>query len=62
MNANEAKATMKSINRQIRKHWYGGMIGWDFTTFTVIYPRISGVFNQAAEVLTGRKGRYLPKA
>lgn len=62
MNKQTAIAIIKSINRHIRNHWFGGMRGWDYATWTVVYPQMAHQYSAAAQVITGRPGRYLPKA
>ena len=62
MNKPEAIATVKAINRHLRKHWHGGVFGWDYATFSAVHPGLCSVFNKAASVIAGRKGRFLPRA
>ena len=52
------KAILKAINRYCRKNLGKG---WDYATWTVVYPQMAFEFSRAAEAMTGRKGRYLPK-
>ena len=61
MDKQSAIATAKSINRHMRRNWHGGMFGWDYATFSVYFPRMCAVFNEAATVIAGRKGRFLPR-
>jgi len=64
MNAPEARTLAKAINRRLRrtKAFYGGgPWGLDFATFQATYPQMCQAFNQAAEILTGKPGRYIPR-
>ena len=59
-----AKTLIKAINRRIRrkKLFEGGLqYGLDYPTWSLCYPQMSKVLNQAAKVITGKDGRYLPK-
>jgi len=59
-----ARATIKAINRRIRRHGFfdgGKAFGVDYTTWSLIYPQMASTFNAACEELTGRKGRFLPR-
>ena len=62
MDKTQAIAIAKSINRHVRRNWHGGMFGWDYATFSVCFPRTCAVFNEAAEVITGRERRFLPRS
>lgn len=64
MNKEIAQSIVKSINRHCRKveMFKGGReYGIDFSTFSTCYPQISKVFCNAAEILVGRKGKFLPR-
>ena len=64
MNKETAQSIVKSINRHCRKSetFKGGReYGIDFSTFSTCYPQISKVFCNAAKILVGRKGRFLPQ-
>ncbi len=59
-----AKAVIKSINRQVNKMEYfkgGKQFGVDFATWSVTCPQMAQMFSEAAKVLTGREGRFLPR-
>ena len=60
----QAFAIVKAINRRIRKHGIfdgGKAFGVDYNTWSCCYPRMSAVYNQAAEEIKGKPGRYLPR-
>jgi hypothetical protein len=60
----EAKTLIKSINRHIRrkKLFEGGLqYGLDYPTWSFCYPQMSKILNEAAKIITGRDGFYLPK-
>lgn len=60
----QAIAIVKAINRHIRKHGIfdgGKAFGVDYNTWSCCYPRMSGVFNEAATEIKGKPGRYLPR-
>lgn len=54
------RAILKAINRWVRKQGRAFAIGWDYATWTHVYPQTASIFNQAAEALSGRKGRFMP--
>jgi len=57
------RAIIKSINRWTRKTkpFAGGRtFGVDFATWYVCYPQIAQTYLASAEVITGRKGRFMP--
>ena len=63
MTPSEARATVKAINRHIRKDrpFQGGMqYGVDWPTWATCYPQTATLFNRAAQVLMGRDGRFMP--
>ena len=58
------RAIVKAINRKVRRHGFfdgGRAFGVDYATWCHCYPQMASVFNQAAEKITGRSGRYLPR-
>lgn len=61
----QAKATAKAINRAWRNNRFAygcGGFGWDFATWSAVFPQTAKVFNEAIETITGRKGRFMPKS
>lgn len=64
MNATDARATIKAINRRLRtdRPFEGGMeYGVDYVTWCMCYPQMAATFSAAAETLVGKPGRYLPR-
>lgn len=64
MTTTQARQTVKAINRWVRKTkpFEGGrQYGVDYPTWVVTYPQTAQVFRAAAEVLTGRKGNFMPR-
>jgi hypothetical protein len=64
MNKEQATKIIKSINRRARNgkimagpHAYGV----DFITWSITYPHLAKVYCQAGEVITERKGRFMPR-
>lgn len=56
---------MKAINRHVRKAriFEGGKAyGVDWPTWNVCYPHLARAFCNAAEVVMGRKGLFMPIA
>ncbi len=57
-----ARAVIKSIRRHLWKidrsapPW-----GWDYATWSVVYPQTARVMNEAAQTITGHPGRYVPR-
>ena len=65
MSSDEARTLVKAINRRIRRDQIfegGKAFGVDYTTWAICYPSTASAFNAAAEILTGRSGRFLPAA
>jgi hypothetical protein len=61
---NNPTAILKAINRHVRRNnvFSGGRsFGVDYTTWSICYPQMSSVFNKAAQQITGRPGRFLPR-
>lgn len=59
-----AKTLIKAINRHIRrkKLFEGGLqYGLDYPTWSLCFPQMSKVLNQAAKIITGKDGHYLPR-
>ena len=60
-----AKPVLKAINRHLRRHpaFQGGReYGVDHITWSLCYPQMAGAVDQIGEILTGRPGRYVPRA
>lgn len=59
-----ARAIVKTINRRCRRHRYfegGRQFGVDYTTWVMCHPQMAFEYSRAAEALTGRKGRFIPR-
>ncbi len=64
MNQSEARAICKAINRHVNKvevFMGGRQFGVDFNTWAVCYPQMCREFRNAAAVVVGRPGRFLPR-
>lgn len=54
---------LKSINRWARKYRKScgyQPFGFDYITWRINHPHISAVFQENAEKITGRNGRFMP--
>lgn len=62
MNTAEARTIIKSINRRCRRGKMFGRdrYGADFSTWSVCYPQTSRAYVEAAKIITGRDGRFMP--
>lgn len=61
----QAKKICKKINAWVKREnpFEGGKsFGVDFATWCVVYPEKARGFCEAATVLTGKAGRYMPIA
>ena len=59
----QARATLKAINRHVRKEriFEGGRtFGVDWPTWCMCYPQLAMTFQRLAEFVTGRKGCFMP--
>lgn len=57
-----ARATLKSINRHLRKNYSpeGREYGSDYATFAVLHPEICKMTQICAFAVTGNTGRFVP--
>lgn len=64
MNQDNARTTIKAINRWTRTYrpFEGGRtFGVDYITWRISYPQIAKTYQLAAEMITGRTGRFMPR-
>lgn len=64
MNTTEARATIKAINRWVRRTrpFEGGrQFGVDWPTWSACYPQTAQVFLRSARAITGRDGLFMPR-
>ena len=63
MTKTEARQFVKAINRRCRrgKLWGTDRYGTDFSTWFTCNPQVAQTYVDAAKVLIGRVGRYMPR-
>lgn len=65
MTKQQATTIVKSINKHCKKKniFQGGKtFGVDFNTWYACHSHLASMFCDAVKVLTGKEGRFLPKA
>lgn len=67
MTKETAVPIIKAVNRRMRKlralespDYRDITTGWDYTTWRMVHPALSTLYQAACETYTGRSGRFVP--